>query len=139
MGGKILQKWGLQPPFNPYNYLRVRVCTKSYFNPLSANPTKCPNTLKQQFINKLSTNFLSMFDHFVRLAYGDSAQVVCLWKKLAKQVLYFLYIYTIYSVNTGKRQCSTWKHQKTSSNEPSSKFRVQKLHFKISVTKDPRS
>ena len=31
MGGKILQKWGLQPPPNPCNYLRERVCTKSYF------------------------------------------------------------------------------------------------------------
>ena len=51
----------------------------------------------------------------------------------------YVYMYTIYSVNTGKRQCSTRKHQKTSSNEPSSKFRVQKLHIKISVTEDPRT
>ena len=99
MGGKILQKWGLQSPFNPYNYLRVRVCTKSYFNPLSPNPTKWPYTLKQ-FANKLSTNCLNMFDHFVRLAYGDTTQFVWLWKKLTKQVLYFLciyiYIYILY-------------------------------------------
>ena len=133
MGGKILQKWGLQPPFNLYNYLRGRVYTKIYFNPLSANPTKWPNTLKQQFVNKLSTNRLSMFDHFVRLTYGDTTQSVWLWKTLAKQVLHFMYIYTIYSVNTGKKQCSTWKHQNTSSDEPCSKFRVQKLHFRISV------
>ena len=32
-------------------------------NPLSANPTKWPNTLKQR-----PTNCLSLFDHFVKLA-----------------------------------------------------------------------
>ena len=37
------------------------------FNPLSANPTKWPNTLKQ-FAGKLPTNCLSMFGHFVNLA-----------------------------------------------------------------------
>ena len=37
------------------------------FNPLSANPTKWPNTLKQ-FVGKLRTNCLSVFDHFVKLA-----------------------------------------------------------------------
>ena len=36
-------------------------------NPLSANPTKWPNTLKQ-FVGKLTTNCLSLFDHFVKLA-----------------------------------------------------------------------
>ena len=36
-------------------------------NPLSANPTKWPNTLKQ-FVGKLPTNRLSVFDHFVKLA-----------------------------------------------------------------------
>ena len=36
-------------------------------NPLSANPTKRPNTLKQ-FAGKLLTNCLSVFDHFVKLA-----------------------------------------------------------------------
>ena len=33
-------------------------------NPLSANITKWPNTLKQ-FVGKWPTNCLSMFDHFV--------------------------------------------------------------------------
>ena len=37
-------------------------------NPLSAKPTKWSNTLKQ-FVGKLSTNFLSVFDHFVGLAF----------------------------------------------------------------------
>ena len=36
-------------------------------NPLSANPTKWSNTLKQ-FVGNLPTNCLSVFDHFVGLA-----------------------------------------------------------------------
>ena len=36
------------------------------FNPLSANPTKWPNILKQ-FVGKLPTNSLSVFDYFVKL------------------------------------------------------------------------
>ena len=36
-------------------------------NSLSANPTKRSNTLKQ-FVGKLPTNCLSVFDHFVKLA-----------------------------------------------------------------------
>ena len=38
-----------------------------FLNPLSASPTKWPNTLKQ-FVGKLPTNFLSVFGHFVNLA-----------------------------------------------------------------------
>ena len=38
-----------------------------FFNPLSANPTKWSNTLKQ-FAGNLPTNCLSVFDHFVKLA-----------------------------------------------------------------------
>ena len=40
--------------------------TKLYVKPLSTNPTRRSNTLKQ-FIGKLSTNCLSVFDHFVRM------------------------------------------------------------------------
>ena len=36
-------------------------------NPLSVNPTKWSNTLKQ-FVGSFPTNSLSMFDHFVGLA-----------------------------------------------------------------------
>ena len=36
-------------------------------NPLSANPEKWPNTLKQ-FVGNLPTNCLSVFDHFMNLA-----------------------------------------------------------------------
>ena len=35
-----------------------------FINPLSANPTKWSNTLKQ-FVGNLTTNCLSVFDHFV--------------------------------------------------------------------------
>ena len=38
----------------------------SAFNPLSANPTKWSNILKQ-FVAKLATNCLSAFDHFMKL------------------------------------------------------------------------
>ena len=39
-----------------------------FFNPLCANFTKWSNTLKQ-FVGKLPTNCLSVFDHFVGLAF----------------------------------------------------------------------
>ena len=37
------------------------------FNPLSSNPTKWSNTFKQ-FVGKLPTNCLIVFDHFVKMA-----------------------------------------------------------------------
>ena len=46
-----------------------------YFNPLSANPTKWSNTLKQ-IIGKLPKNCLSVFDHFVWLALKGLKQFV---------------------------------------------------------------
>ena len=45
----------------------MKVVNKVILNPLSANPTKWSNTLKQ-FVGKLPTNCLSVFDHFVGLA-----------------------------------------------------------------------
>ena len=45
----------------------MRYDDESLINPLSANPTKWSNTLKQ-FVGKLPTNCLSVFDHFVGLA-----------------------------------------------------------------------
>ena len=45
----------------------LRVSSEFFFKPLSANPTKWPNTLKQ-FVGKLPTNCLSVFGHFVNLA-----------------------------------------------------------------------
>ena len=59
------------PPMTPLN--RISPKAKSYssrnkrFNPFSANFTKWSNTLKQ-FADKLPTNCLSVFDHFVELA-----------------------------------------------------------------------
>ena len=46
-----------------------------YFNPLSANPTKWSNTLKQ-FVGNLSINCLSVLDHFVGLALKGLMQLV---------------------------------------------------------------
>ena len=45
-------------------FVSVLVCS---FNPLSANPIKWLNTLKQ-FVGKLPTNCLSVLGHFVNLA-----------------------------------------------------------------------
>ena len=47
-------------------------------NPLSANPTKWSNTLKQ-FVGKLPTNCLSVFDHFVKLALKGLIWNVPMW------------------------------------------------------------
>ena len=47
--------------------LKVKTEVAKRLNPLSANPTKWPNALKQ-FVGKLPTNYLSVFDHFVKLA-----------------------------------------------------------------------
>ena len=44
-------------------------------NPLSANPTKWLNTLKQ-FIGNLQTNCLSMFDHFMGLSLERLTKVI---------------------------------------------------------------
>ena len=46
---------------------KIRGNFQGALNPLSANPTKLSNTLKQ-FVGKLPTNCLSVFDHFVGLA-----------------------------------------------------------------------
>ena len=47
------------------SYLEVSICQS--FNPLSANPEKWSNTLKQ-IVGNLSTICLSVFDHFMNLA-----------------------------------------------------------------------
>ena len=48
-------------------FLKVCLSYAKIFNPLSANPTKSSNTLKQ-FVDNLLTICLSVFDHFVGLA-----------------------------------------------------------------------
>ena len=53
----------------------------TYFIPLSANPTKWSNTLKQ-FFGNLPTNCLGVFDHFVKLAFkGIIYRNTCKLKK----------------------------------------------------------
>ena len=59
------QKWEKQKKItNIELYTRLGM---SLFNTSSANPTKWSNTVKQ-FVGKLVTNCLSVFDHFVGLA-----------------------------------------------------------------------
>ena len=48
-------------------YWHFQRLIRESINPLSANFTKWPNSLKQ-FIGNLSTNCLSVFGHFVKLA-----------------------------------------------------------------------
>ena len=48
-------------------------------NPLGANPTKWSNTLKQ-FVDKLPTNCLSVFDHFVKLAPKGLTVLFDVWR-----------------------------------------------------------
>ena len=42
--------------------------SRLHLNPLSTNPTKWSNTLKQ-FVGNLPTNCLGVFDHFMNLAF----------------------------------------------------------------------
>ena len=50
---------------------------KTKLNPLSANPTKWSNTLKQ-FVGKLPTNCLKVFYHFLKLALKGLTQKLSL-------------------------------------------------------------
>ena len=63
----------------------------SIINPLSANPTKWSDTLKQ-FVDCQRTNCLSVLDHFVGLT--------------LKRLIHFRLMFYFYT---------PWKHQKTSS------------------------
>ena len=49
-------------------FIFVQYIVLTCINPLSANSTKWPNTLKQ-IVGNLPTNYLSVFDHFVELAF----------------------------------------------------------------------
>ena len=59
-------------------------------NPLSANPRKWSNTLKQ-FVGKLSTNCLSVFDHFVKLALKGLSY-------LSATAYYYYYVILYYTI-----------------------------------------
>ena len=67
------------------------------FNPLNTNPTKWSNTLKQ-FVGKLPTNWLSVFDHFVKLALKALSFSACPRQILdfARLNLIFYYYYYYY-------------------------------------------
>ena len=53
------------------------------FNPLNANFKKWSNTLKQ-FVGKLATNCLSVFDHFMKLALKELKSI--LFQKIIQAV-----------------------------------------------------
>ena len=57
-----------------------------FFDPLSANIKKWSNTLKQ-FVDKLVTNCLSVFDHFAGLALKGLTLTLLYLKETAKIVL----------------------------------------------------
>ena len=57
---------------------------KQELNPLSANPTKCSNTIKQ-FAGNLPTNYLSVFGHFVGLALKGLMSTLAQCKKSSYQ------------------------------------------------------
>ena len=58
---------------------KINCCFRLKVNPFSANPTRWSNTLKQ-FVGKLPTNYLSVFDHFLGLALkGLSVKVVLIF------------------------------------------------------------
>ena len=63
------------------------IISLQHIKPLSANPTKWSNTLKQ-FSGNFPTNCLSVFDHFVGLMFkGLSFALVCLAKVYEHSVL----------------------------------------------------
>ena len=70
----------------------------NFVNPLSANPEKWSNTLKQ-FVGNLPTNCLSVFDHFMNLALKRLKEIleiptICVgFKKLS---ISFLLIRSLY-------------------------------------------
>ena len=60
------------------------------FNPLGTNFTKWSNTLKQ-FVGKLPTNCLSVFDHFVGLALKGLKRINGLWLIITAMMQLTLY------------------------------------------------
>ena len=79
-----------------------------FFNPLSASATKWSNTRKQ-FVGKLPTNCLSVFDHFMRLALKGSSlpKSFSMFRNL--QVFQMCYIMN----NHYRRLNPSSKHEKT--------------------------
>ena len=69
--------------------------TTSLFNPLSANPAKWSNTLKQ-FVGNLPTNCLSVFDHFVKLAFKGLMLLKCFKSQtdviLTRHAIFYIFL-----------------------------------------------
>ena len=81
------------------NYIRVTI-----FNPVSANPTKWSNTLKEVVPN-LPTNCLSVFDHFVKLALKGLIG-------LKKKLYVYVYVYRKTQIPSSKKQKKLRKIEK---------------------------
>ena len=74
-------------------------------NPLSTNFTKLSNTLKQ-FVGKLPTNCLSVFDHFVGLPLEGlmstqwiKAEESSLFRGLTSSIYVIFYVFFFFSTN----------------------------------------
>ena len=66
----LLVNYKIEGSFLNFNFLKLKFIannTLNSLNPLSTNPIKWSNTLKQ-LVGKLPPNCLSVFDHFVGLA-----------------------------------------------------------------------
>ena len=69
----------------------LQLFSAASFNPLSANFTKWSNTLKQ-FVGKLPTNCLSVFDHFLELVLKGLIAIIIVYEfflKIRHQFLSF--------------------------------------------------
>ena len=63
----------------PKRFWKIHIFEIEIINTLSVNPTKWSNTLKE-FVGKLPTNCLSVFDHFVGLALKKIIGKLDFWK-----------------------------------------------------------
>ena len=75
-------------------------------NPLTTNPTKWSNRLKQ-FVGKLPMNCLSLFDHFVKLALkGLSFSISVLQERVHGVMKVFFQVDLLYRNRNSHRKCS---------------------------------
>ena len=96
-------------------FLWSRKCISSA-NPLSANSTKWSNTLKQ-FVARLPTNCLSVFDHFVGLALKGftwpflNRRVHVNWDKIKQLLNGFYFSSVILFWNCNSEQLQNKSHE----------------------------
>ena len=75
-------------------------------NPLTTNPTKWSNRLKQ-FVGKLPMNCFSLFDHFVKLALkGLSFSISVLQERVHGVMKVFFQVDLLYRNRNSHRKCS---------------------------------